>query len=442
MQDILKNFKKNNHTLIKDINILNSKIDYTDKFDIFYILYSNLKNLSKSELIDIILQIADKDYSQAINICSKIIKYDIDDKINFFRANFFKIIDNEKLSINGRIHLIMDYFRILYTSIDANNSNKLVTNISIAVMSIDLVNYALDKLEPAQYDKISDYLDIKDDFSNTLNTIFSNNLDNSDKLKKNTCIQLILDYVIKNKEFDEEYQLFQMLFNATLFSNTKNQQYIKDIIVSLGYENHLNAFNAAVMLANKQKDEFNKFVEYTDFGEDIVLILNTLLYYENYTLFEKKLNEAVKNINNIQDAMYNIYLFSKDLYTEIMPDSKKFFHIIKEIMPYVYNDEVFAEEIVSDALTYAKKTNVFEEEKSKIYEYMKKQTNIEYYCNILLNEKEYDLLLNILSELTDKDDILTFAVFVKHNKELLPNYKELVNIIKKIDDKEVKLIFK
>lgn len=55
---------------------------------------------------------------------------------------------------------------------------------------------------------------------------------------------------------------------------------------------------------------------------------------------------------------------------------------------------------------------------------------------------EYNLLLNILSELTDKDDILTFAVFVKHNKELLPNYKELVNIIKKIDDKEVKLIFK
>ena len=194
------------------------------------------------------------------------------------------------------------------------------------------------------------------------------------------------------------------------------------------------------MLANKQKDEFNKFVEYTDFGEDIVLILNTLLYYENYTLFEKKLNEAVKNINNIQDAIYNIYLFSKDLYTEIMPDSKKFFHIIKEIMPYVYNDEVFAEEIVSDALTYAKKTNVFEEEKSKIYEYMKKQLPLQDYCHILLDEKEFDLLLDRLSELTDKEDILRFAFFVKYSKESLPNYEKFINRINKIDDEDVKSV--
>ena len=77
-----------------------------------------------------------------------------------------------------------------------------------------------------------------------------------------------LDYIVKNKDFDEENVFVQMLFNVTLFSNTKNQQYIKDIIVSLGYENHLNAFNAAVMFANKQEDEFNKYVEDTDFGEE------------------------------------------------------------------------------------------------------------------------------------------------------------------------------
>ena len=441
LEKIMADYKKNNNTLIKYTSILNNGVEYTDKFDVTHIIGNNLKDMSKSEIVKLFVDIVADSFVDMVKVCSKITKYDINDKINFYRANFFRLMDDEKFTMDEKIPLFIDYFKMIDRLIETYNSNKIVTNISLTAMSLDLINYTIESLEPYQYDHLGQFLDLKDEFASLLNALFLENLDNNDKLIKNTCIQIVLDYIVKNKDFDEENVFVQMLFNVTLFSNTKNQQYIKDIIVSLGYENHLNAFNAAVMFANKQEDEFNKYVEDTDFGEDIILISNILIYNKNYDLLEKKINESLKDLNNLQNVFYDIYNICRELYTDIKPDSKRFFLIIKEFMPYIHDDDkYFASEIAYDALIYAKKANVFEEEKSKIYEYMKKQLPLQDYCHILLDEKEFDLLLDRLSELTDKEDILRFAFFVKYSKESLPDYEKFVNLINKVDDEDVKAV--
>lgn len=441
LEKIMADYKKNNNTLIKYTSILNNGVEYTDKFDVTHIIGNNLKDMSKSEIVKLFVDIVADSFVDMVKVCSKITKYDINDKINFYRANFFRLMDDEKFTMDEKIPLFIDYFKMIDRLIETYNSNKIVTNISLTAMSLDLINYTIESLEPYQYDHLGQFLDLKDEFASLLNALFLENLDNNDKLIKNTCIQIVLDYIVKNKDFDEENVFVQMLFNVTLFSNTKNQQYIKDIIVSLGYENHLNAFNAAVMFANKQEDEFNKYVEDTDFGEDIILISNILIYNKNYDLLEKKINESLKDLDNLQNVFYDIYNICRELYTYIKPDSKRFFLIIKEFMPYIHDDDkYFASEIAYDALIYAKKANVFEEEKSKIYEYMKKQLPLQDYCHILLDEKEFDLLLDRLSELTDKEDILRFAFFVKYSKESLPNYEKFINRINKIDDEDVKSV--
>ena len=441
LEKIMADYKKNNNTLIKYTSILNNGVEYTDKFDVTHIIGNNLKDMSKSEIVKLFVDIVADSFVDMVKVCSKITKYDINDKINFYRANFFRLMDDEKFTMDEKIPLFIDYFKMIRRLIEDYNSNKIVTNISLTAMSLDLINYTIESLEPYQYDHLGQFLDLKDEFASLLNALFLENLDNNDKLIKNTCIQIVLDYIVKNKDFDEENVFVQMLFNVTLFSNTKNQQYIKDIIVSLGYENHLNAFNAAVMFANKQEDEFNKYVEDTDFGEDIILISNILIYNKNYDLLEKKINESLKDLNNLQNVFYDIYNICRELYTDIKPDSKRFFLIIKEFMPYIHDDDKdFASEIAYDALIYAKKANVFEEEKSKIYEYMKKQLPLQDYCHILLDEKEFDLLLDRLSELTDKEDILRFAFFVKYSKESLPDYEKFVNLINKVDDEDVKAV--
>lgn len=441
LEKIMADYKKNNNTLIKYTSILNNGVEYTDKFDVTHIIGNNLKDMSKSEIVKLFVDIVADSFVDMVKVCSKITKYDINDKINFYRANFFRLMDDEKFTMDEKIPLFIDYFKMIDRLIETYNSNKIVTNISLTAMSLDLINYTIESLEPYQYDHLGQFLDLKDEFASLLNALFLENLDNNDKLIKNTCIQIVLDYIVKNKDFDEENVFVQMLFNVTLFSNTKNQQYIKDIIVSLGYENHLNAFNAAVMFANKQEDEFNKYVEDTDFGEDIILISNILIYNKNYDLLEKKINESLKDLDNLQNVFYDIYNIYRELYTDIKPDSKRFFLIIKEFMPYIHDDDkYFASEIAYDALIYAKKANVFEEEKSKIYEYMKKQLPLQDYCHILLDEKEFDLLLDRLSELTDKEDILRFAFFVKYSKESLPNYEKFINRINKIDDEDVKSV--
>ena len=441
LEKIMADYKKNNNTLIKYTSILNNEVEYTDKFDVTHIIGNNLKDMSKSEIVKLFVDIVADSFVDMVKVCSKITKYDINDKINFYRANFFRLMDDEKFTMDEKIPLFIDYFKMIDRLIETYNSNKIVTNISLTAMSLDLINYTIESLEPYQYDHLGQFLDLKDEFASLLNALFLENLDNHDKLIKNTCIQIVLDYIVKNKDFDEENVFVQMLFNVTLFSNTKNQQYIKDIIVSLGYENHLNAFNAAVMFANKQEDEFNKYVEDTDFGEDIILISNILIYNKNYDLLEKKMNESLKDLDNLQNVFYDIYNICRELYTDIKPDSKRFFLIIKEFMPYIHDDDkYFASEIAYDALIYAKKANVFKEEKSKIYEYMKKQLPLQDYCHILLDEKEFDLLLDRLSELTDKEDILRFAFFVKYSKESLPNYEKFINRINKIDDEDVKSV--
>ena len=171
------------------------------------------------------------------------------------------------------------------------------------------------------------------------------------------------------------------------------------------------------------------------------MISNILIYNKNDDLLEKKINESLKDLDNLQNVFYDIYNICRELYTDIKPDSKRFFLIIKEFMPYIHDDDkYFASEIAYDALIYAKKANVFEEEKSKIYEYMKKQLPLQDYCHILLDEKEFDLLLDRLSELTDKEDILRFAFFVKYSKESLPDYEKFVNLINKVDDEDVKSV--
>lgn len=87
-----------------------------------------------------------------------------------------------------------------------------------------------------------------------------------------------------------------------------------------------------------------------------------------------------------------------------------------------------------------KKTNVFEKEKDNIYRCIKEKCSLITYCHILLNEKEYDLLINVSSELTKHQDIMTFLFFMKYNKQSLPNYDKLLNIIKNnknIDKEEI-----
>ena len=53
-------------------------------------------------------------------------------------------------------------------------------------MSLDLINYTIESLEPYQYDHLGQFLDLKDEFASLLNALFLENLDNNDKLIKNT----------------------------------------------------------------------------------------------------------------------------------------------------------------------------------------------------------------------------------------------------------------
>lgn len=79
---------------------------------------------------------------------------------------------------------------------------------------------------------------------------------------------------------------------------------------------------------------------------------------------------------------------------------------------------------------------------NNILENFKKNNNMLIKENDLLDNdvEEYDLLINVSSELTKHQDIMTFLFFMKFNKQSLPNYDKLLNIIKNnknIDKEEI-----
>ena len=186
LEKIMADYKKNNNTLIKYTSILNNGVEYTDKFDVTHIIGNNLKDMSKSEIVKLFVDIVADSFVDMVKVCSKITKYDINDKINFYRANFFRLMDDEKFTMDEKIPLFIDYFKMIDRLIETYNSNKIVTNISLTAMSLDLINYTIESLEPYQYDHLGQFLDLKDEFASLLNALFLENLDNNDKLIKNT----------------------------------------------------------------------------------------------------------------------------------------------------------------------------------------------------------------------------------------------------------------
>lgn len=441
--DILNNFKKNNNMIIKKSNLLDSDIKEYDSRSVIDSIYDNIKNMSKTDIIEFIMKSAIESNVKTVEIYSKINKFDVEKNIQLFKSAFLDIANNDDIEKRDKFLHIIEYLNMLYHLIDLSNTSKIISNVTIAVVSMDLINYTVEEVSASETDKIALLLNLKQQFFIKLNSLFILNLELKDKLIKNTCIHLVLNYIMEYSDFDDSYKIFHLLFDTALFSNEKNQQQIKDIVIKLGYEDNLNTFNAAVLFANKNIDGLNKFITDNNFGEDIILITDILFYLENYSLIEKKLNEEL-DLGKIEDNLYNVYSILKDLYTTIMPNYNKLFNITKKLMiSHETDDENFMENLINDAVMYAKKTNVFEKEKDNIYKCAKEKCSVAVYCHILLDEKEYDLLANVSSELTDYQDIMIFLLFMKYNKQSLPNYDKLLDIIKNnknADDEEINRI--
>lgn len=441
--DILNNFKKNNNMIIKKSNLLDSDIKEYDSRSVIDSIYDNIKNMSKTDIIEFIMKSAIESNVKTVEIYSKINKFDVEKNIQLFKSAFLDIANNDDIEKRDKFLHIIEYLNMLYHLIDLSNTSKIISNVTIAVVSMDLINYTLEEVSSSDPNQMALLLNLKQQFFIKLNSLFILNLELKDKLIKNTCIHLVLNYIMEYSDFDDSYKIFHLLFDTALFSNEKNQQQIKDIVIKLGYEDNLNTFNAAVLFANKNIDGLNKFITDNNFGEDIILITDILFYLENYSLIEKKLNEEL-DLGKIEDNLYNVYSILKDLYTTIMPNYNKLFNITKKLMiSHETDDENFMENLINDAVMYAKKTNVFEKEKDNIYKCAKEKCSVAVYCHILLDEKEYDLLANVSSELTDYQDIMIFLLFMKYNKQSLPNYDKLLDIIKNnknADDEEINRI--
>ncbi len=441
--DILNNFKKNNNMIIKKSNLLDSDIKEYDSRSVIDSIYDNIKNMSKTDIIEFIMKSAIESNVKTVEIYSKINKFDVEKNIQLFKSAFLDIANNDDIEKRDKFLHIIEYLNMLYHLIDLSNTSKIISNVTIAVVSMDLINYTVEEVSSSDPNQMALLLNLKQQFFIKLNSLFILNLELKDKLIKNTCIHLVLNYIMEYSDFDDSYKIFHLLFDTALFSNEKNQQQIKDIVIKLGYEDNLNTFNAAVLFANKNIDGLNKFITDNNFGEDIILITDILFYLENYSLIEKKLNEEL-DLGKIEDNLYNVYSILKDLYTTIMPNYNKLFNITKKLMiSHETDDENFMENLINDAVMYAKKTNVFEKEKDNIYKCAKEKCSVAVYCHILLDEKEYDLLANVSSELTDYQDIMIFLLFMKYNKQSLPNYDKLLDIIKNnknADDEEINRI--
>ncbi len=440
LNNILENFKKNNNMLIKANDLLDNDVEEYDFRPIIDSIYNNIKSMSKTEIIEFIMKSVIGSNIKAVEFYSKINKFDVEKNIQLFKSAFLNIIENDDIEKNDKFLHIIEYLNMLYHLIDLSNTSKIISNVTIAVVSMDLINYTLEEVSASETDKIALLFNLKQQFFIALNSLFILNLEIKDKLIKNTCIHIVLNYIMKYSDHDDSYKIFHLLFDTALFSNEKNQQQIKDIVIELGYEDNLNTFNAAVLFANKNIDELNKFIEDNNFGEDIILITDILFYLENQSLIEKKINEEL-NLGKIEDNIHNVYSILKDLYTNITPNYNKLFNVIKKLMLSLeIYDEDFVEYLIDDAVMYAKKTNVFEKEKDNIYRCIKEKCSLITYCHILLDEKEYDLLINVSSELTKHQDIMTFLFFMKFNKQSLPNYDKLLNILKNnknIDKEEI-----
>ena len=107
--------------------------------------------------------------------------------------------------------------------IDKENAPRILSNYLSEVLEKGLKDLSENNYTIEEQLNFCNYLinKIKDETIENLDLVFLENLDNNDKLIKNTCIQIVLDYIVKNKDFDEENVFVQMLFNVTLFSNTK-----------------------------------------------------------------------------------------------------------------------------------------------------------------------------------------------------------------------------
>lgn len=431
LDNILENFIKQNNTLIKNSSLLDNELEKCDFNLIIHSIHNNLKNMNKSEIINFLMDSVTDSYIDTVKIYLKMNQNQIEEHIKLQRNTLLEIMSNEQIDNDIKFPYIIEYLNILYRSIDIYSSSKIINNVSTIITSMDLINYILSDTLAIDDDYISILLNLKQLFFATLSALVMENLNLKDNMKKNTCILIVLNYIVKYTHFDDTYTIFYLLFCTTLLSNKKNQEYIKNIVIELGYTDNLNTINAAILFINQQIDELYKFIEENNFGEDIILLNDILFYLENYSLSEKKLNEVL-DLKEIHDNLNNTYMLLKKLYTELIPSSIKLYAVIKKIInSYTIDDEEFMELLVSDAVIYAKKTNVFEKDKAEIYKTAKEKTNIVTFSHILLDNKEYDLLLKVAAEIDDQNDITIFLFFMKHNKQAILNYDALLKTIKK-----------
>lgn len=420
LDDIISKFAENKNMSNFDFSLRpNHDIDNPfakTSIDIIDSLQQSIAKAEKSVLADVLLDEAKENINFSYKIYNQIIDMTAEDEGLLFKARLIEILnelENKYDNESEQFSDLLDFAVILTNIIEHHiNADKLKKAFITTLLLFETVEeLRIRNIHIPFTIEFREY--ILNNHLTLLHVITAKAHQHNDSEINNFFINEILQYINKFAHNKNLEVCFDMLYFASLLTNQETAPVISQAAAELQkHTRHttpksvLNYINAGIIYADKGSDDMADYVckNIKDY-HCISNIAYTCILVDDIGYAEKVLEFFLENKRIPKQFKLSFYQQLQIVYS-FLQNEKKFANIAKERFALGDKNAYF------DAVEAYTSLGVYEQEKAELHNIACRQVPIYDYCSLLVDNKEFNLLIDRFNMIKSTKDISEAVKFM------------------------------
>lgn len=420
LDDIISKFAENKNMSNFDFSLRpNHDIDNPfakTSIDIIDSLQQSIAKAEKSVLADVLLDEAKENINFSYKIYNQIIDMTAEDEGLLFKARLIEILnelENKYDNESEQFSDLLDFAVILTNIIEHHiNADKLKKAFITTLLLFETVEeLRIRNIHIPFTIEFREY--ILNNHLTLLHVITAKAHQHNDSEINNFFINEILQYINKFAHNKNLEVCFDMLYFASLLTNQETAPVISQAAAKLQkHTRHttpksvLNYINAGIIYADKGSDDMADYVckNIKDY-HCISNIAYTCILVDDIECAEKILEFFLENKRIPKQFKLSFYQQLQIVYS-FLQNEKKFANIAKERFALGDKNAYF------DAVEAYTSLGVYEQEKAELHNIACRQVPIYDYCSLLVDNKEFNLLIDRFNMIKSTKDISEAVKFM------------------------------
>lgn len=420
LDDIISKFAENKNMSNFDFSLRpNHDIDNPfakTSIDIIDSLQQSIAKAEKSVLADVLLDEAKENINFSYKIYNQIIDMTAEDEGLLFKARLIEILnelENKYDNESEQFSDLLDFAVILTNIIEHHiNADKLKKAFITTLLLFETVEeLRIRNIHIPFTIEFREY--ILNNHLTLLHVITAKAHQHNDSEINNFFINEILQYINKFAHNKNLEVCFDMLYFASLLTNQETAPVISQAAAELQkHTRHttpksvLNYINAGIIYADKGSDDMADYVckNIKDY-HCISNIASTCILVDDIGYAEKVLEFFLENKRIPKQFKLSFYQQLQIVYS-FLQNEKKFANIAKERFALGDKNAYF------DAVEAYTSLGVYEQEKAELHNIACRQVPIYDYCSLLVDNKEFNLLIDRFNMIKSTKDISEAVKFM------------------------------